>query len=169
MGQNETHPTKGELPALRFTNFWKQLCAGAAEVVVRQSVGVGERPEPDMGERAAAVVDLIRDEPWFTYHVDHDDGIERTELQLALCRLARVTPSGHEHTDDDGCLEYMEQEDLLDASAADQSAAVSPNAECREQGHAFPNPHEFRDACSRCGCVRVLRGNPSRFTYEYPT
>lgn len=118
---------------------------------------------------ATAVVGLILDEPWFTFHVDHEDGISRTDLQLALCRLARVTPLGIPHSDSDGCLEHLQVEERLDAAAASRSAAESPVEECRSSGHHFQRPWEFRDECSRCGCARLLRGNPSRYVYEYPT
>jgi hypothetical protein len=118
-------------------------------------------------QRAVAVVSLVLDEPWFTYHTDHEDGIERTALQLALCELARVTPL-FSHDDDDGCLENMAHEDALDELAAAESAASSPIEECRSRGHYFRRPHDFRDRCERCGCERILRGNPSRFVYEYP-
>jgi hypothetical protein len=114
------------------------------------------------------VVALIVDEPWFTFHTDHDDGIERTELQLALCRLAQVTPFDFEHHDGDGCVDHMRREDEMDAALAAASAAASPVEGCRASGHDFRHPFELRDSCARCGCVRLLRGNPSRFVYEYP-
>ena len=111
---------------------------------------------------------LIGDEPWFTYHTDHADGIERTDLQLALCELAKYVRQGLSHYEGDGCLAYGESEEVLDRQAAGLSAALSPNEQCRTDGHDFPKPWQFRDICARCGCVRLLRGNPSRHVYEYP-
>ena len=111
---------------------------------------------------------MICDEPWFTFHTHHDDGIERTDLQLALCELAKFTRLGHVHQDDDGCMDYADEEDASDELASAESAASSADAGCRASGHLFENPSEFRDVCVRCGCVRLLRGNPSRFVYLEP-
>lgn len=122
-----------------------------------------------MNAQALVVEALICDEPWFTRHTDHDDGIERTDLQLALCELTRFTRHPFVHTEDDGCVEYSENEDALDQRRSEESARVSADPMCRAEGHSFARPWEFRDVCVRCKCVRLLRGNPSRYVYEYPT
>ena len=167
-------PPVVEAPAVRpLSRWWRRTARrlGLPQWTARSPVATVRRrveATSDLNAQALVVEGLICDEPWFTRHTDHDDGMERTDLQLALCELTKFTRHGFTHTQDDGCLEYEEIEERLDQRRSDESARVSTDPKCRAEGHAFAQPWMFRDVCVRCGCVRLLRGNPSRYVYEYP-